>query len=160
LLVVVSFKLTFAPPNDLLSTLGIERTIGRVTDPARYATVLRAYAIHLATFGANGLPGVVWPLVVFAVAVGWNRTERRRSWARGAAIALGLLLAGHFMVFVSMADELARLLASSLDRLVLQLWPSALFLGFMVTRTLEELRGTEAAAPAPARHVTVQEGAS
>jgi len=138
--VVVSFKLTLAPPNDLLSTLGVERTLGRVTDPARYATVVRAYAIHLGTFGANGLPGAVWPLAVFSGVLGWNAIERRRSWARGAAIALGLLLAGHFAVFVSMADELARLLASSLDRLILQLWPSALFLGFMVTRTLEEVQ--------------------
>jgi len=140
LFVVVSFKLTLAPPNDLLSTLGVERTLGRVTDPARYATVVRAYAIHLGTFGANGLPGAVWPLAVFSGVLGWNAIERRRSWARGAAIALGLLLAGHFAVFVSMADELSRLLASSLDRLILQLWPSALFLGFMVTRTLEEVQ--------------------
>lgn len=160
LLVVVSFKLTFAPPNDLLSTLSVERTLGRVTDPGRYLTVLRAYALHLATFGANGLPGAVWPLAVFAGVLGWNPMERRRAWARGAATALGLLLAGHFMVFVSMADELARLLASSLDRLILQLWPSALFLGFMVTRTLEEVGGTRAAAPLPARPATVQEGAS
>jgi hypothetical protein len=143
LLVVVSFKLTLAPPNDLLSTLGVERTLGRLTDWSRYATVLRAYAVHLATFGANGLPGAVWPLAVFAVALGWNAIERRRPWAGAVTIALGLLLAGHFMVFVSMADELARLLASSLDRLILQLWPSTLFLIFMVARTLEEVGGRE-----------------
>ena len=137
-LVVVSFKLTLAPPNDLLSTLGVERTLGRLTDPARYTTVLRAYAVHLATFGGNGLPGAVWPLAVFAAALGWHPVERRRSWAGAVGLALGLLLAGHFMVFVSMADELSRLLASSLDRLILQLWPSALFLGFMAARTLEE----------------------
>jgi 4-amino-4-deoxy-L-arabinose transferase-like glycosyltransferase len=143
LLVVVSFKLTLAPPNDLLSTLGVERTLGRLTDWSRYATVLRAYAVHLATFGANGLPGAVWPLAVFAVALGWNAIERRRPWAGAVTIALGLLLAGHFMVFVSMADELARLLASSLDRLILQLWPGTLFLIFMVARTLEEVGGRE-----------------
>ena len=138
LLVVVSFKLAFAPPNDLLSTLGVERTIGRITDWERYTTVLRAYAVHLATFGANGLPGAVWPLAVYVGAMGWDPVERRRPWACGVAIAIALLLAGHFMVFVSMADELARLLASSLDRLILQLWPSALFLVFMAARTIEE----------------------
>ena len=53
-------------------------------------------------------------------------------------IALAVLLAGHFMVFVSMADELARLLDSSLDRLLLQVWPSALLLFFMAVRTPEE----------------------
>jgi hypothetical protein len=85
----------------------------------------------------------VWPLAVFAAALGWSTVERRRPWAGAVTIALGLLLAGHFMVFVSMADELARLLASSLDRLILQLWPSALFLVFMVVRTLEEVGGRD-----------------
>ncbi len=156
LLVVVAFKLTLAPPNDLLSTLGVDRTLGRLTDSTRYITVLRAYLVHLATFGANGLPGAVWPLAVFAGALGWHPVERRRSWAGAVAIALGLLLAGHFMVFVSMADELARLLASSLERLLLQLWPSALFLGFMVTRTFEEVRDRAPVGPSRARQVAVQ----
>jgi 4-amino-4-deoxy-L-arabinose transferase-like glycosyltransferase len=156
LLVVVAFKLTLAPPNDLLSTLGVDRTLGRLTDSTRYIIVLRAYLVHLATFGANGLPGAVWPLAVFAGALGWHPVERRRSWAGAVAIALGLLLAGHFMVFVSMADELARLLASSLERLLLQLWPSALFLGFMVTRTFEEVRDRAPVGPSRARQVAVQ----
>jgi len=139
LVLVVSFKVSFAPPNDLLSTLGIHRTVGRVTDPTRYAMVLRAYIVHLLSFGDNGLGGAVWPLAVCCGALGVSRPESRRPWARAVAIALVLLLAGHFMVFVSMADELARLLKSSLDRLLLQLWPSALFLGFMAARTLEEV---------------------
>ncbi|HKT61201.1 MAG TPA: hypothetical protein VJQ46_14205 [Gemmatimonadales bacterium] len=155
LLVVASFKLAFAPPNDLLSTLGVEGTLGRLIDPERYTTVASAYAIHLASFGANGLPGAVWPLAVYFGLMGWDPVERRRAWARGVALALGLILIGHFMVFVSMAHELARLLASSLDRLILQVWPSALFLGFMVARTVEEVSGSEAAAPSRARHATV-----
>jgi hypothetical protein len=151
LLLVLTFKLAFAPPNDLLSTLGIERTLGRVTDPARYATVLRAYAIHIATFGNNGLGGAVLPLAVCFAALGISRPEVARPWGRVVAIALGLLLVGHFMVFVSMAVELSRLLRSSLDRLLLQLWPSALFLGFMLVRTLEEAGEVQAIAGAPAR---------
>jgi hypothetical protein len=141
LVLVMGFKVAFAPPNDLLSTLGLERTIGRLTDPDRYLTVLRAYAAHLATFGSNGLGGALWPLAVCVAALGLSRAESGRPWARAVALALGLLLAGHFMVFVSMADELSRLLRSSLDRLLLQIWPGALFLCFMVSRTLEELQG-------------------
>jgi len=139
LVLVVGFKIVFAPPNDLLSTLGIERTVGRLTAPDRYTTVLRAYASHIATFGANGLAGAVWPLAACFAALGVSRSEIGRPWARAVGIALVLVLAGHFMVFVSMADELERLLKSSLDRLLLQLWPSALFLGFMLARTIEEV---------------------
>ena len=64
-------------------------------------------------------------------------------------LAMLILLAGHFMVFVSMAEELARLLKSSLDRLLLQLWPSALFLYFMAVRTPEEAGADAAAAGGP-----------
>jgi hypothetical protein len=148
LLFVAGFKIAFAPANDLVSTLGVERTFGRLTDPDRYVVVLREYASHITSFGNNGFGSVVWVLMAYLLGLGVSRTESRRSWVRAGAAALGLLLAGHFMVFVSMADELSRLLDSSLDRLLLQLWPSTLFLFFMMVRTPEEV----AAAPIVAGH--------
>jgi hypothetical protein len=138
LLLVAGFKIALAPPNDLLSTLGVERTLGRLTAPDRYFLVLREYVGHITSFGENGFGSAVWVLTAYLLGVGVSRAEVGRRWIRAGALALALLLAGHFMVFVSMADELARLLDSSLDRLLLQLWPGALFLYFMVTRTLEE----------------------
>lgn len=149
LCLVVGFKIAFAPPNDLLSTLGIERTWGRLTAPDRYALVAREYASHILTFGRNGLTAAAWPLAACLLGLGLDPGEAGRSWARAAAAALVLLLAAHFVVFVSMADELARLLNSSLDRLLLQLWPSALFLLFMVLRTPEELTSAPPATAAP-----------
>jgi hypothetical protein len=77
---------------------------------------------------------------------GVNRRELGRPWVRAVVLAFVLIMAGHYAVFVSMAHELARLLASSLDRLLLQLWPSALFLVFMVCRAPEESRAAEEAA--------------
>jgi hypothetical protein len=138
LLLVVSFKIAFAPPNDLLSTLSIERTLGRLTSPDRYFIVLREYARHIVSFGYNGFGTVMWVLAAYLLGLGVSRGELGRPWVRVGMAALGLVLAGHFMVFVSMADELQRLLNSSLDRLLLQLLPSALFLFFMVARRPEE----------------------
>ena len=151
LLLVVGFKVAFAPPNDLVATLGVDRTLGRLADPDRYLLVLREYASHIVSFGKNGLGGAVWPLLACLAGLGVSRPETRRGWARTGAVALVLLLAGHFMVFVSMAHELARLLNSSLDRLLLQLWPSALFLFFMVLRTAEEVAAGRALPEHPAR---------
>ncbi|HET9464489.1 MAG TPA: glycosyltransferase family 39 protein [Gemmatimonadales bacterium] len=142
LLLTAGFKIAFAPPNDLLSTLGLERTVARLTDWHRYYLVLRAYASHILWFGNNGFGSVTWVLAAYVLGLGLSPAESRRSWVRAATATLLLLLAGHFVVFVSMADELARLLRSSLDRLLLQLWPSALFLFFMAVRAQEE---TEAA---------------
>jgi hypothetical protein len=136
---VIGYKNAFAPPNDLLSTLGVERTLARLTTPDRYLVVLREYTNHILSFGKNRSGPIVWVLLAYFLALGINRPEIRRPGVRAGTIALVLLLAGHFIVFVSMADELPRLLDSSLDRLLLQIWPSALFLFFMVVRTPEEV---------------------
>jgi hypothetical protein len=149
LLLAAGFKMSLAPPNDLLSTLDLERTFSRLTDSHRYYLVLRAYGGHIASFGDNGLGSVTAVLTAYLLGLGINRAELRRSWVRAVTIALVLLLAGHFMVFVSMADELSRLLKSSLDRLLLQIWPSALFLYFMVVRAHEEVRSGQLATGHP-----------
>jgi 4-amino-4-deoxy-L-arabinose transferase-like glycosyltransferase len=137
-LLTAGFKVAFAPPNDLLSTLGIERTLGNLTDPERYVRTLRAYALHVPAFGRNEFGSGMWVLVALLLGFGVSRVEAARPWLRASAAGLVLLLAGHFAVFVSMAHELQRLLNSSLDRLLLQLWPSLLFVFFSVTATLEE----------------------
>lgn len=143
LLIVTGFKLIFAPGNDLISTLSLEHTFGRLTDPERYLLVLREYGRHIAMFGANKFGSGVLVLLAYLLLVGVRRSSGDRTSIRTGSLALILLLAGHFAVFVSMAHELARLLNSSLDRLLLQLWPSALFLFFLGVRTPEE------AAPRP-----------
>jgi hypothetical protein len=139
LLLTVAFKLAFAPPNDLVSTLEAQHTLGRVTSLDRYVITLRGYVSHIAGFGANGVGSGLWVLAVCLLGLGVNRAELSRPWVRGVAAGLVLILAGHFVVFVSMAHELSRLIASSLDRLLLQLWPGVLFLFFVVSRAPEEV---------------------
>jgi hypothetical protein len=134
LLVVASFKLRLAPRNDLIATLGVER----ISDLQRYYLTLRQYITHLASFGNNGFISATGLLLVYLLATGIGRQEADRAWTRVAAIVLALMLAGHYAVFVAMAYDLPRLLNSSLDRLLLQLWPSALFLLFMVVHPPEE----------------------
>ena len=138
LLVAASFKLRLAPRNDLLATLGIERTIGWITDPGRYYLTLREFVTHLGAFGYNGFGSATWLLLAYLLAMGIGRREADRVWVRMAAAVLVLMLAVHYVVFVALAYDLPRLLNSSLDRLLLQLWPSALFLLFMAVRTPEE----------------------
>src|SRR5215213_3683562 len=118
LLVAAVFKIGFAPSNDLLSTLSIDRTMARLTDISRYYTTGRGYLHHITSFGSNGFGSAVWLLTAYLLGMGPNRTETARTWFRAGIAALVLLLAGHFMVFVSMADELSRLIASSMERLL------------------------------------------
>jgi hypothetical protein len=135
LLLVVGHKIAFAPPNDLLSTLGVSHTLDNLTSASRYYVTMREYALHLAGFGSNGIGSASWLLVAFLLSMGVTRSVADRRWGGTAALAIAFVLLGHFGVFVGMAHELERLLASSLDRLLLQLWPSTLFLFFLLVRT-------------------------
>lgn len=133
-LLTVGHKLAYAPPNDLISTLGVSHTVGNLTSAHRYFVTVRDYVIHIAGFGANGAGSATWLLVAFLLGTGVTGSAADRRRTAIMAVALGLVLLGHFAVFVSMAHELQRLLASSLDRLLLQLWPSVLFLFFLAVR--------------------------
>jgi Dolichyl-phosphate-mannose-protein mannosyltransferase len=138
LCLVAYFKLRLAPPNDLISGLGPERTLSRVADPTRYAAIGRAFKGHIAGFGGNGMVSAVWLLITCLAAAWISDRTRRATWLRTGSLALLLILAGHALVYLTMSDELPRHLNNSLDRLLLQLWPSALFLLFSALRTPEE----------------------
>jgi hypothetical protein len=150
---VASHKAAFAPPNDLLSTLSVTNTVDNFTSAQRYYATLREYVFHFGGFGANGVGSATWLLVAFLLGMGVTRSTVDRRWAGTVAVALALVMLGHFGVFVTMAHELERLLASSLERLLLQLWPSVVFLFFLLVRT----PGAEWTAPGATR--TTPDGA-
>jgi hypothetical protein len=138
LCVVAYFKLRLAPPNDLISGLALDRTLSRVAAPARYGAIGRAFKGHLTGFGGNGIVSAVW-LVITCLAAAWVSDETRRAtWLRIGSLTLLLVLTGHALVYLTMSDELPRHLNNSLERLLLQLWPAALFLLFTALRTPEE----------------------
>jgi hypothetical protein len=138
LCLVLFFKLRLAPPNDLISGLGIERTLSRLATPERYQIIAREFKNRIAGFGSNGLVSATWLVVAYVLAAWTSPRARGHSWVSTAAIAILLVLVGHGTVYLTMSDELTRHLNNSLDRLLLQLWPAVLFLAFMTARTPEE----------------------
>ena len=138
LCIVAYFKLRLAPANDLISGLALERTLSRLATPDRYRAIGRAFKGHIAGFGDNGLVSAVW-LAITCLAATWVSDETRQAtWLRAGILALLLVVAGHALVYLTMSDELPRHLNNSLERLLLQLWPAALFLLFTALRTPEE----------------------
>jgi hypothetical protein len=129
------FKLDFAPPNDLMSTVGTGETLARLTDPQRYAAVARGYAREIATFGFNGLISVGPLLAAYGACVGVCPDKIKTRWFRMTVWIVALMLAGHALVIVATAEDAARLVSSSLDRLLLQLWPAIVLACFRVFRS-------------------------
>jgi hypothetical protein len=138
LLLVGYFKVWFAPPNDLWSVEPDDLRMW-LTDPRRYAIVLRPFLSQLLRFGDNDLVSAVWLLVTYSLCVGLRATDRGWSWGLTVALALGLMLAGHVIIFVGTTPDILPLLNTSLERVLLQLWPSFLVLYFMAVTTPEEV---------------------
>jgi len=133
LLVIAWFKHFIAPPGDLFPdrTLAIHKLL----EPARYGAVLRWYAKEFLRFGEWWLiPGTLL-LIVFYFLLTRKREPREPSLAPGfgtSYLALSLTLAGYFVIYLITPRDIYWHLRNSLNRLFLQLWPSAIFLFFLL----------------------------
>jgi hypothetical protein len=128
--VIVYFKRFVAPPGDLFSDPST--MLHKVLDPARYWAVIQWYASELFRFGHwLVVPGT---LLLAGVYVAMGKTgERLRHGAgfRASMAALALTLAGYFAIYLLTPLDIYWHLRFSLDRLFLQVWPSAIFLVFL-----------------------------
>jgi hypothetical protein len=128
--VIVYFKRFVAPPGDLFSDPST--MLHKVLDPARYWAVIQWYASELFRFGHwLVVPGT---LLLAGVYVAMGKTgERLRHGAgfRASMAALALTLAGYFAIYLITPLDIYWHLRFSLDRLFLQVWPSAIFLVFL-----------------------------
>jgi hypothetical protein len=73
-LLVAAFKIGFGQPNDLLSTLGVQRTLGNLTSPARYYLTLREY-VSQSPVRKQRVGSAVWVLAACLLGFGVNRRE-------------------------------------------------------------------------------------
>lgn len=134
--VVAFFKLHFAWHTEFVGAPGL---FHRLHDFPRYTLVLGAVSKGFLHFGA-------WPLsilpflIAYVLLLGLQNKEGRLAANIGLA-TVALTGLGYFFVYVTTQMPLRWLLLTSLSRLCIQLYPSALFLIFLLTRTPEEALG-------------------
>lgn len=141
---VIYFKFRLAPPNDLTTgfTAG-ETALSKLSDPGRYAVIVKDFFMTAFNFtkgpvdlrAGGGLhPGLVNILLPAAwlAFMGVSRDPKIRTAILTVAAILLLMLAGYFAVYLLTPLPLEYHLATSLNRLYLQLWPSIIFLFFML----------------------------
>lgn len=131
LLIILYFKLSLAPPNDLISSLGWRTTVGRILDFSRYSLITRVFLEEMVRFP-------VLLLAFYLLCLGIPSNEQRRSEGTPLLWVLGTMLLGYFLAYVTTPQNLSWHLDTSLRRLLLQLWPSAVFTFFLFVRTPEE----------------------
>jgi hypothetical protein len=132
-LVLVYFKNLHASANDLISGQDQESTLARILDPARYQEIGSAFVTNLTTI----FPGPLVCLALLLLCLGVANRPTRRSFSP-CLLALGLMVAGYAAVYLVTPLPLRWHLVNSLDRLLLQLWPLALFSFFSLAATPEE----------------------
>jgi hypothetical protein len=143
LILIVAFKAILAPPNDLQLT---DSSWARFVDPGRYAQVGVAFARYLAKIGSGVLPEVIMPPAFGMLALLFlYAAPIRRVTAASLTLALVPLmtLGGYFMVYISTPNNLRAHLDSSLDRLLLHLWPAIVFIVAVLPASMSARRVEE-----------------
>ncbi len=139
MLIVLFFKIRYAPPNEIVGPAGRASVLQWILTPSRYAVIGKWFLKHAFTFGRwdelRFIPVSPVPLLLGALVLfGTRRDGRELQGAATAAWTLGLTLAGYFSVFLITPNPLDWQLSTAGGRLLIQLWPSALFVFFMVIR--------------------------
>ncbi len=119
LCVVIFFKWRYAPPNDLLANHG-----QALFDGTRIGTVVKEFAKNLWDFGGF----VVSPLIALAIYIycmGIDKDSRRSAGGQVSISSVILMLLGYACVYLTLSNDIAWQLTTSLMRLLIQIWPLA-----------------------------------
>ena len=136
MLIVVYFKLTLAPPSDLAVMTGKQSLVAKLVDPGRYLLIASEFSKRIVPHEPFGF--------VFAFALAFYAVCARLGPMRTRGVALGglvflLLFGGYVAVYVATPYPLAWHLFTSVDRILLQLWPMFVVVFFLVVATPEEM---------------------
>ena len=134
LLVILLFKIFLAPANDLISAQG--SLLSRVLDVERYKIILMKAGDMLLNLG--GLPvSLVGIMLLIALIIGKTRHPMTGSWILGSVIILQLT--AYFGIFLLTPNDLTWHLNTSLDRLLLHVFPLGLLWFFIWLKSPQEL---------------------
>jgi hypothetical protein len=138
LAVVALFKFRFAPPGDML-TGGPVEMLKHLVDFGRWVTVIEGFVKYVFFFGT--LPTFIVPitlvLALYAYLVRFKVDQERRTAVHTAIAAVVLMLLGDFAVYLLLSNRLDWQIGTSLDRILMQIWPAALLAFFFAAAKVE-----------------------
>ena len=136
--VIILFKSQVHVGNWLFEpSLGGGTVLGRITALGRYSTISKGYFGEIWVFGEWEI-SMVPVLAAYYLLLGRLRGVKQKPGLVTAMGTLAIAFVGYFFVYVITPTELDWQLATSLSRILLQLWPAAVVVFFCLTRTPEE----------------------
>jgi hypothetical protein len=141
---LVTFKLLLAPRSEFVAGITPQVFVARVLNPARHLEVLRGIrdGLSFGQWSMNPLP----LMALHAAAASTGNTHRQPRFT--AAFTIVGMLCGFYVLYLVSPYDVEYHVRSSLDRLMLQLWPSILLLYSMTA-------APRAAVPSTASSATV-----
>lgn len=131
LLLIFYYKTAIAPPNDIVSAQGGE-TLVKLKDFTRYTTIIDWVVQTFGTFG-RWFTNPWWIFLAAIVYKGVNLKKYNSSNLTNFTLII-LMLLGFFMIYVITPLPLTFHLSTSLHRLFFQLFPSFIFVYFLVLK--------------------------
>jgi hypothetical protein len=118
----------------------------KIADPARWWKIIVGFATALWRLGPPWAHPVVM-LAALIVVLGWV-SRKERVTAIWLLAPLGAVAAADFLIFLMTTNDLQWHLDTSVDRLLLQLWPALLFVLFLSLQRVEEPTPHKSVSPA------------
>lgn len=137
LLLIAYLKLAFAQTSLLLAQPAGRKLSDVLLDPSRYSLILESFFKESYGFGSWAI-SIVPLLLLYLIIVGVKIEKREKASVAASFIILSIMLLGYFMIYVISPRDLAWHINVSLNRLYTQMWPSFIFMFFMVARTPEQ----------------------
>lgn len=128
LAVVALFKLRYAPPDDLIAK-GPREMLAHLTDFSRWMTVAIGFGKAALGLGTFLLPiGLL--LILYWYLLRFHIADSDRLPLATAGIAIAVMLLGDFAVYVLFPNDVNWQVSTSVDRILLQLWPAGVLAFF------------------------------
>jgi uncharacterized membrane-anchored protein len=110
-----------------------------LVDFGRWVTVIEGFVKHLFIF--SSLPTLIVPgiivLALYAYLVRFKVDPERRTAVHTMIAAVVLMLLGDFAVYLLLSNSLDWQIDTSLDRILMQLWPAALLAFFAASGSVQ-----------------------
>jgi len=138
LIILIYFKIELAPPNDLFASQGFRSILEKMIDLSRYIKIMKAFVRDILQYFGHW---IVFAIYMFLL--GGRIHEKNKPGIYTCLLVLCLMFAGYFSIYFITPHELVGHMKTSLSRLLVQLWPSFVFLYFMIVNTPERSSGSQ-----------------
>lgn len=128
-IIILYFKLFLAPSNDLFANTGQTSLLQMLTDINRYETIFREFFNRIVWFGRSHI-SILAALLVYMLIVKLAPRASDHTAYQACALILAIQFFGYFAIYLVTPHDLDWHLRTSLARLIMQLYPAALFLFF------------------------------